>query len=164
VASWAGFEAEVPEFARAVRERLEAGKHKTIATLRRDGSPRISGTEAEFVGEDLWFGSMTGAVKARDLQRDPRFALHSASADPPEWSGDAKLSGAVEEITDPARFQAYRREQALAAGEEEPKGSANFHLFRAEIDEVVLVGLNDSREKLVIEHWHEGRGLERIER
>jgi hypothetical protein len=49
MASWAELESEAPEFARAVRDRLDAGKHKTIATLRRDGSPRISGTEADFV-------------------------------------------------------------------------------------------------------------------
>ena len=162
MASWSEIEAEVPEFAAAVRARLDAGKHKTLATLRADGSPRISGTEAEFVAGELWFGSMPGARKARDLQRDSRFALHSASADPPEWSGDAKLSGRVEEITDDERFGAYL---AARAGEgEQPDPPGRFHLFRAEIDEAVLVGLNEARDRLVIEHWHEGRGLARIER
>jgi len=67
--------------------------HKTIATLRRDGSPRISGTEYRFTEGELWFGSMHGAMKALDLRRDPRFALQSAPADPPGWDGDAKLAG-----------------------------------------------------------------------
>jgi len=164
VASWSEIEAQVPEFALAVRERLDAGKHKTIATLRRDGSPRISGSEAEIVLGELWFGSMWGALKARDLQRDPRFALHSASESPPEWSGDAKLSGRVEEITDPERFRQFREAQAAAAGDATPETPSRFHLFRAEIDELVLIGLNQERDKMVIEHWHEGRGLARIER
>ena len=164
MASWAELEAEAPEFACRVRERLDAGTHKTIATLRRDGSPRISGTEADFVAGDLWFGSMSGAMKARDLQRDPRFALHSASADPSEWEGDAKVAGTVEEITDPERFQEFRRRQAAEAGEDEPKGPAEYHLFRAEITEAVLIGLNPERTKMVIEHWHEGRGIDRLER
>jgi len=161
VASWREIEAEVPEFAGAVKARLDSGKHKTIATLRADGSPRISGTEAEFVAGDLWFGSMLGARKVRDLQRDSRFALHSASEDPPGWSGDAKLSGRVEEIADGERFEAFL---AARAGNGEPDPPGRFHLFRAEIDEVVLVGLNDARDRMVIEHWHEGRGLSRIER
>ncbi len=164
MASWGEIEAQVPDFARAVRHRLEAGKHKTLATLRRDGSPRISGSEADLVLGELWFGSMWGARKARDLQRDPRFALHSASESPPAWSGDAKLSGRVHEVTDPERFRQFREALAAAAGGEAPQAPSRFHLFRAEIDEVVLIGLNEARDRMVIEHWHEGRGLARIER
>ena len=36
---------------------------------------------------------MPGSRKGADLARDPRFALHSGSIDPPGWQGDAKLSG-----------------------------------------------------------------------
>ena len=82
VPSWAKFEAEAPELAARVRERLEAHGHKTIATLRRDGSPRISGTEAQFRGRRPLDRVDVEALKARDLQRDPRYALHSASEDP----------------------------------------------------------------------------------
>ena len=77
--------------------------HKTLATLRRDGSPRISGTEVIFAEGELWLGSMWQAVKALDLRRDPRFALHSGSEDPPGWAGDAKVAGRVEEIEDEDR-------------------------------------------------------------
>jgi len=80
---------------------LDAGVHTTLATLPRDGSPRISGTEVQFRDGDVWLGSMWQAVKARDLRRDPRFALHSASVDPPAWRGDATFAGRVEEVTDP---------------------------------------------------------------
>ena len=164
MASWSEIEASEPLFAAAVRARLEAGKHKTIATLRADGSPRISGTEADLIDGELWFGSMPRSRKARDLQRDPRFALHGASEDPPEWSGDAKLSGRAEEVTDPERVAAYLRGRAEAGNEADPEALGDFHLFRGEIEEVVLVGLNDARDRLVIEHWREGRGLSRIER
>src|ERR671914_38732 len=93
--SWSEFEA-----AAKVRERLDAHTHKTLATLRRDGSPRISGTESAVRDGELWIGSMWKARKAHDLQRDPRFALHSGSDEPDEWKGDAKLAGIAEEITD----------------------------------------------------------------
>ena len=77
MASWSEFAAAAPELAERVQERFDAHKHKTMATLRSDGSPRISGTETQFPDGELWIGSMWKAVKALDLQRDPRFAIHS---------------------------------------------------------------------------------------
>ena len=158
MSSWSEVERSAPEFAEAVRARFDAGVHKTIATLRADGSPRISGIEAFFAEGELWFGSMPRARKALDLRRDTRFALHSASVDPPEWDGDAKLSGRAEEIDeDERRLRVFR-----SRGSDPP--SADAHLFRSEIESVVLVGLNDARDRLVIEHWAPGRGLSRVER
>lgn len=96
---WSDLVAAEPEFAARVRARFAVRKHGTMATLRRDGSPRISGTEFDF-GDDgqLRLGSMAGAVKALDLRRDPRVALHSPTEDaPPDdpstWDGDAKIAG-----------------------------------------------------------------------
>ena len=94
VVAWRVVMDSQPEFARRAQTIMDAHRHKTIATLRADGSPRISGIEASFVEGQLWFGSMPDARKGQDLRRDPRFALHSASVDPPEgqessWSGDA---------------------------------------------------------------------------
>jgi hypothetical protein len=161
MARWNEIADEQPELAERARARFDTGTHKTIATLRADGSPRISGIEADFVAADLWFGSMPGARKAADLVRDPRFALHSASEDPPDWSGDAKLSGRAVEIPAGEEFDAYL---AARAGDDEPSPPGGFHLFRAEISELVVVGLNEARDRLVIEHWAEGRGMRRIER
>jgi hypothetical protein len=69
--TWKDVEEAVPEFAERVRKIFDAHKHKTIATLRANGAPRISGIEAEFVDGELTFGSMTGARKGADLHRDP---------------------------------------------------------------------------------------------
>ena len=76
MAAWKDVEQAEPEFAARVRRLFDAGRHKTIATLRADGSPRISGIECEFADGELRFGSMPGARKGADLRRDPRFALH----------------------------------------------------------------------------------------
>jgi hypothetical protein len=155
MASWHQVEAEAPELASRARQLLDANKHKTLATLRRDGSPRISGSEVIFEDGELWLGSMWKAVKALDLRRDPRFALHSAS-DGADWSADAKLAGRVEEVTDPAVLAAVVKGEA-------PPGP--MHLFRADIGELVITGLGgDPPDHLVIESWHEGRGVERRER
>jgi Pyridoxamine 5'-phosphate oxidase len=155
MASWSAFEAAAPELAEKVRARLDAHVHKTLATVRRDGSPRISGTETRLVDGELWIGSMWRARKALDLQRDPRFALHSGSEDPPEWSGDAKLAGVVEEITDPERVRAINGE-AAAAGPS--------HLFRLELLEVSTVGLDDERKALLIEVWTPDGGVRTMKR
>jgi hypothetical protein len=143
VPSWAKFEAEAPELAARVRERLEAHGHKTIATLRRDGSPRISGTEAQFEDGDLWIGSMLNAVKAKDLQRDPRYALHSASEDPDVWAGDAKVAGIAEEVS---------------------VDDGKSHRFRLDILEASTVELDDERKHLVITVWTPARGVRTFKR
>jgi general stress protein 26 len=153
--SWKEFEAAAPELAQRVRERLDAHAHKTLATVRRDGSPRISGTEAAFIDDDLWIGSMWQARKAHDLQRDPRFALHSGSDEPSDWKGDAKLAGVAEEITDQERVREMNRDGA---------GDAPSHLFRLDLHEVSIVGLNEQRNALVIDVWTPDRGVRRIER
>jgi len=153
--SWSEFEAAAPELAASVRRRLDAHTHKTLATVRGDGSPRISGTESRITHGELWIGSMWDARKARDLQRDPRFALHSGSDDPPEWEGDAKLAGVVEEITDPERVRELN-------GSASPDGRS--HLFRLDLHEVSTVGLNEARDRLVIQVWTPERGVRTIER
>jgi Pyridoxamine 5'-phosphate oxidase len=154
--SWSDFEAAAPELAARVRARLDAHKHKTLATLRRDGSPRISGTETEIKDGELWIGSMLDARKARDLQRDPRFALHSGSDEPDDdWAGDAKLAGVVEEITDPERFR------EINTGGSPPGES---HLFRLDLREVSTVRVDHARKLLVIEVWTPDGGVRTIKR
>ena len=143
MASWAQVEREAPELAALARSCFDAFTHKTLATLRRDGSPRISGTEVEFSDGDAWIGSMWRGVKALDLQRDPRFAIHSGSHDPPGWRGDAKIAGKVEDVTAP---------------------DADSHRFRLDISELVVVRLGEPADHLVIESWHEGRGLSSLRR
>jgi hypothetical protein len=157
MARWSDVEQAEPDFAKRVRQILDAHKHKTIATLRRDGSPRISGIEAQFVGGELWFGSMPGAVKALDLRRDPRFALHSGSedadeADPEAWTGDAKVAGRAVEATDPADAALFWASQTGP----EPPDKDSSHLFRVEPAEVVIIRVEG--DELVVESWHEEVG------
>jgi pyridoxamine 5'-phosphate oxidase-like protein len=134
-----------------VRRLFEARRHKTLATVRRDGSPRISGIEVQFEGGDAVMGMMPGSMKLLDVRRDPRLAVHISSADPPEddpsaWAGDAKISGVAIERPDP----------------EKPGEPSNS--FRIDIKEVSLVKVGKPADHLVIESWHEGRGLQRRKR
>ncbi len=81
--AWTDFAAAQPELARPVRQCFAIRKHATLATLRRDGSPRISGIEVEFAGDGLYLAMMPGSLKALDLRRDPRLALHCPTEDTP---------------------------------------------------------------------------------
>ena len=64
-----------------------------LATLRTDGSPRISPMEPRVFEGDLWLVGMPHTAKFRDLERDPRFSLHTATIDPNVGDGDAKVWG-----------------------------------------------------------------------
>lgn len=156
MATWEDVTGAAPELAAAVRRRFDAHKHKALATLRQDGSPRISGTEVSFRDGELWLGMMDQSRKALDLRRDPRLALHSPMLDEEMAEGDAKIAGRAVEVTDAATKEAH-----MTGGE--PPGP--FHLFRVDVIEVVRITLGgEPPDHLVIESWHEGRGLERVER
>lgn len=152
--SWNKFEQAAPDLAAEIRGRFDAHTHKTIATIRKDGSPRISGTETQLLEGELWIGSMPGALKARDLQRDGRYALHSGSDDPPGWKGDAKVAGTVEEITDP--------EVVARINSNAPPGPS--HLFRLLIEEASTVKMTEDEKRIVISIWTEAEGFRSIER
>jgi Pyridoxamine 5'-phosphate oxidase len=148
--AWRDVEQAEPKFAQRVQALFDAHRHKTLATLRADGAPRISGIETAFEDGELVLGSMPNARKGADLRRDPRFALHSATVDPVEgaeaqWPGEAKISGRV-----------------IAAGPitEGPEGDR----FQADIAEVVHTRLNAAATLLVIEWWTPAHGLRKIER
>ena len=128
-------------FAARVRKLMSSRKHLTMATLRKDGSPRISGTEIRIRDGQLTIGSMTSSLKTLDLRRDPRIAIHGPSNEPTKsggWRGEAKIAGRAVEI---------------------PSGHGG-EAFRIEIEEAVITGLNKTRDSLVIESWTSERGYQ----
>jgi len=145
LATWAEFESAEPKFAARVRRLMTSRKHLTMATLRQDGAPRISGTEVQFSGQDLQIGSMPRAVKAMDLIRDGRVAIHGPTNDPSKdgkWRGEAKIAGRAVELP--------RKDDS--------------HFFSIDIEEVVVTGLNQKRDGLKIESWTPGAGYRVRER
>ncbi len=151
MARWSEFASADPALARSVEERFRIRKHKTIATLRKDGSPRISGIEVEFADGELLLGMMPDSIKLHDLERDARLALHSPTEDPPDgrpqgWAGEAKLAGIAVEV-DPSAL---------------PVGGGR--RFRVDITEAVLTHLNEAGDRLVVDSWHPGSGTSRLER
>ncbi|NJP91659.1 pyridoxamine 5-phosphate oxidase [Nonomuraea sp. FMUSA5-5] len=149
MASWQEFESQAPELAKAARRLMDTYTHKVLATLRKDGSPRVSGIETKLHDGELWTGSMPGAVKAADLRRDPRMAIHVTSrdpdrGDPSSWEGDLKLSGRAVETADERERAAYG------------VSGSDSHLFRVELTEVAWTRVQG--DELVITAWREGVG------
>lgn len=153
MASWNDVMRDAPEFAARVRSRFDAGTNKTLATLRRDGSPRISGTELAFTDDEVTLGMMPGSRKLADVRRDPRVAVHSPTLEPPagdpgSWLGEAKLAGVLVDAPPP--------------DEQHPEAA----FFRLDISEAVLTYVTSSRpdgpvDLLVVESWHPGVGHRR---
>lgn len=146
--SWGELAAAEPELAGLVRAAFEVRRHAVLATLRRDGSPRLSGSEVEFddAAGELVLGSMPGSRKSDDLRRDPRLALHCPTDDPPEgdpsaWPGDGKIAGRAVELGDPAPDEPAR--------------------FRVDITEVVHTRVGTPADHLVVLSWHPGQGVVR---
>ncbi|MEQ4724550.1 pyridoxamine 5'-phosphate oxidase family protein [Nonomuraea sp. B19D2] len=155
MASWQEFEGQAPELAGVARRVMDTCRHRVLASLRKDGSPRVSGIETMFRDGELWTGSMPRAVKAQDLRRDPRLAIHVASpepdaADPSTWAGDVKLAGRAVEVTDAAVLASF----GLPGTES--------HLFRIELTEVVWTRIDG--DEIVMTAWREGVGVREIRR
>ncbi len=129
-----------------VQAAFAVGKHCTIATLRADGAPRISGTEVEFEDGNVYIGTGEGARKTVDIAADPRVAIHSPTRDPAadgSWPGEAKMSGIAVQVETPTHY---------------PPGGRR---YRIDLTSAVFTGLTDETPpRLRIRLWRPGRDVE----
>ena len=143
MATWHELRSIEPELASAVEALFRAHRHHVMATVRVDGSPRVSGTEVAFDDGALVLAMMPGTRRAADLRRDPRLALHSQGTDPPEedpaaWPGEAKVAG-----------------RAVDASE----GGGGPDRFIVDVTEVVLTRVGAGADHLTIRSWRPETGL-----
>lgn len=158
MASWETFRSAAPELADAIRGRFEAHGLALVASLRRDGGPRISAVELQFGAGELWLGMMHRSVKALDLRRDPRLALHSATVDKDVTAGDAKVAGRAVEVTGD-EFRAYLE---VLHGHVDQLPPEPFHAFRVDVSEASM--LRPAGDHLDIDIWTEAGGVRHVDR
>ena len=144
-ASWDDFESDDPELAERVRERLGSHRHAVLATLRADGSPRLSGMEAPVRSGNLWLAMSPESRKVADLRNDRRFALHSAPDAERLPAGDARVEGVAVDA-DAAQLSEF-----VAGHRYQIDDESKMALFVAMIHRVVLVRV--SHDSLLIESW-----------
>jgi hypothetical protein len=155
---WEEFAAACPELASLGEERLRARELCLLGTLRKNGYPRISPVEPEFVDGDLMLGMMWQSPKALDLLRDPRCVVHSVVSSREGTEGDFKLYSEAHDVQEPASRQRYR-ETIKARIDWEPE-EPNYHLFALDIDSAGFVVFGENRYGLA---WDRQRGLRRWE-
>lgn len=153
---WGQLEEQAPELAERIKSRFESHVHAVLATLRRDGSPRLSGMEAPIRDGHLWLGMMPDSLKAADLHRDPRFSLHSSPDTEELPLGDARLDGQ-------AAVAAPEEVDLFVTGHRMPiEDPSVMVLFTARISRATLTRVEG--QELVIETWTPSDGLREIRR
>ncbi|MGH3663896.1 MAG: pyridoxamine 5'-phosphate oxidase family protein [Micromonosporaceae bacterium] len=151
---WNEFARVAPRIAEVFTRRHAAARNLCLlATLRSDGSPRISPMEPRFFEDQLWIIGMPDTSKFRDLARDPRFCLHTATVDPEVKDGDAKLWGTVRDVRDKALHQRF----AEALFEEtgfDLRGKEFGHFYAADVTAASAVQINDGHLDITV--WKAG--------
>lgn len=99
---WEDISRTIPDLASYVKRRFAAHEHHVIATIRRDGSPRVSGTNVMFTNGTLWIGMMPHALRTLDLRLTQYCALHSAPLNVklPTGEGDVRLNAVARELSE----------------------------------------------------------------
>ena len=160
MSTWSDVLTAAPDLAKKVQARFDAHGLAMLATLRRDGYPRISPIEALFTDETIWLGMMPDSTKALDLRRDPRLSLHNATEDRNVSEGDAKLVGHAVRITDEAEITRARGIFAAHTGSPPPEGP--MELFTVDVREISF--LRPAGDHLDIESWKQGGEPRLVER
>ncbi len=154
---WDEFVATCPEIAEKGDERFGSTELCMVGTLRKDGSPRISPCEVDFVDGELILGMMWQSKKALDLLRDPRCVVHSCIADRWAPSVEVKLYGRAVDIQDQVRRQRYR--ETIKARIDWAPDEPNYHLFAIDIDSAAFATFADEHYALA---WNPEKGLRRF--
>jgi hypothetical protein len=156
---WDEFTQAAPELAALGEERLRRRELCLVGTLRRNGWPRITPVEPDFVDGQLMLGMMWRSPKALDLLRDPRLVVHSVVSRREGDEGDFKLYARAVQVDDPAVRSRYREtiKDRIGWEPEEP----NYHLFAIEVESAGFVTFAaENRYGLA---WDPGDGLRRWE-
>lgn len=131
--SWQEFTAAAPRVAAVfMRRHVATGNLCMLGTTRADGFPRISPVEPRIFEDRLVITGMPGTRKFQDLQRDPRFCLHTATVDTHVGDGDAKLWGTVTDVHDP-ELHARFAEALFAETGFDVRGNEFEHYFVADL-------------------------------
>jgi hypothetical protein len=155
--TWGDLELAAPEIAQLGKERLDQPRVGLLATLRKDGSPRISPVEPFLTQGHLLFGAMSWSSKTRDLLRDPRCVLHSAISGPDTGEGELKLYGRALEADDQLRNSC--REGWWV---ERPSDVAT--VFALDIEQATFVSWDLEHGQMTVRRWSPRRGVTKTSR
>ena len=90
---WSALEHRQPGLAELGRKRLLEPGVVLVATIRGDGTPRVSPVEPFILDGTLWLSMLWQSRKAVDLLRDPRILVHSVVISRDGGEGEFKIRG-----------------------------------------------------------------------
>ena len=133
---WEELSEREPRLAERAHDRLITPGVLFVATIRRDGTPRLSPVEPLIFQGDLFLSMMWQSHKAIDLLRDERILVHSIITSRDGGEGEVKLRGRAVAVDDrDTRARYCDAVSVLGWRPEEPW----FHLFRIEIEDLTLI-------------------------
>ncbi len=154
--AWKGFAEEAPRIAEVFLRRHAATGHLCmLATLRSDGYPRISPMEPRIYEGRLLLIGMPNTSKFRDLARDSRFSLHTATIDTYVGDGDAKLWGDARNVQEKDLHERFADHLFEESGFD-LRGRAFDPFYVADIAGASSVEFKDGQ--LTITIWKPGEG------
>lgn len=152
--SWKAFSASAPTIAAIFARRQRAtGNLCMLATLRSDGFPRISPMEPSVFEDQLWLAGMPNTRKFDDLNRDPRFCLHTATVDTEVKNGDAKLWGVARDVDDEALHLRFATSLFEETGFD-LRGQEFDHFFAVDVTGASAVRVGDGHLDVIV--WKPG--------
>lgn len=151
---WDEFERAQPKLAELGRRRLLEPGVVLVATIRADGTPRLSPVEPYVLDGDLWLSLMNGSTKARDLGRDPRLLVHSVITNRNGREGEFKVRGTACAEHDPDVAGRYAAAVGADLGWEPLVG--RFYLFAVDIADVAFLRYDDATGDQFVTRWPVG--------
>jgi hypothetical protein len=143
-----------PRLAELARQRLIEPGVLLVATVRKDGTPRLSPVEPWLMDGELWLSMMWGSLKAADLARDQRVLVHSIVTGRDGGEGEIKVRGAAVTVDDRETQQRYADQVSAALGWSPEPG--RFHLFRVAIDDVTVISYDEATADQHVVLWPRG--------
>lgn len=151
---WAQIQSEQPRLAEIGRRRLIESGVVLVATIRRDGTPRISPVEPFVLDGQLWLSMMWHSTKAADLIRDPRILVHSVITSR-DGEGEYKIRGTARPETDTAVQHRYAEAVAEHLGWRPEPGRS--HLFAVDIEQISYLRYVDDTGDQFVAMWPPAR-------
>ena len=152
---WSDIEHAQPRLARLGRQRLFEPGVVLVASIRQDGTARLSPVEPLLMDGDLWLSMMWQSGKARDLLRDPRILVHGIVTSRDGAAGEFKVRGTARAEGDLAVQRRYAQTVAGSLGWNPQPG--RFHLFAVDVSNVSFISYDTPTGDQHVAMWPPGR-------
>ena len=150
---WSDFQERQPRLAKIATDRLLGPGVVLVATIRKDGTPRISAVEPFVLDGELWLCMLLDSRKAADVKRDPRLLVHSIITGREEPGGEVKVRGTARLVDDEAVHRRFAAEVSKALPWSPEPG--RFHLFALELEQITYIRYDDSGDQHLV-LWPQG--------